>query len=117
MINYMEFSLGHRLRATRQRLGLTQEQVIEQLKDCYGVTMSQQALSCIEHGKRKIDAERELPALAAVYGQAIDSFYQSWTLPAVVEAPSVSGGDLQSLTPEEKFHLAIALLHQVFLNS
>ena len=76
LIRDMAFSLGQRLRTTRELLGLTQQQVIEQLKNSYGVTLSQQALSCIENGKRKVDAETELPAIASVYDKSIDYFYK-----------------------------------------
>jgi transcriptional regulator with XRE-family HTH domain len=73
----MTFSLGKHLKAARGSLGLTQEQVIEQLCNHHGIMLTQQALSTIENGKRKVDAERELPALAQIYGKSIDEFYES----------------------------------------
>jgi transcriptional regulator with XRE-family HTH domain len=62
----MAFSLRQRLRATRELLGLTQEQVIEKLEVRYKITISHQTLSTIENGKRKVDTESELPAFASV---------------------------------------------------
>lgn len=115
----MTFSLGQRLRITRESLGLTQEKVIEQLEISYNITMSQQALSCIEHGKRKVDAERELPAFAAVYGKPIDYFYETLELfPATPTAPtprkrSLVTVDLESLTQRDKLELAVELIHNV----
>jgi transcriptional regulator with XRE-family HTH domain len=117
----MAFSLGKRLKATRESLGLTQEQAIEQLEIRYGVTLSQQAISCIENGKRKVDAERELPAFAAVYGQPIDYFYDSWQLQQCDRIPqlpipktkSVVTVDYDALTQRDKLQLAADLIHQV----
>lgn len=125
----MAFSLGKRLKATRESLGLTQEQVIEQLEIRYGVSLSQQAMSSIENGKRKVDAERELPALAAVYGQAIDSFYDSWELPEggksrkrelaapTVRSPqdvrAIATVDLEALTKRDMLELAAELIYNV----
>ncbi|MCT7967769.1 helix-turn-helix domain-containing protein [Laspinema sp. D1] len=125
----MAFSLGKRLKATRESLGLTQEQVIEQLEIRYGVSLSQQAMSSIENGKRKVDAERELPALAAVYGQAIDSFYDSWALPEgaksqkrafaapAVRSPqdvrAIAPVDLEALTKRDMLELAAELIYNV----
>ncbi|WP_254563867.1 helix-turn-helix transcriptional regulator [Oscillatoria sp. HE19RPO] len=125
----MAFSLGKRLKATRESLGLTQEQVIEQLEIRYGVSLSQQAMSSIENGKRKVDAERELPALAAVYGQAIDSFYDSWALPEggksqkrafaapAVRSPqdvrAIATVDLEALTKRDMLELAAELIYNV----
>lgn len=116
----MAFSLGKRLKATREALGLTQEQVIEQLELRYGITLSQQAISCIENGKRKVDAERELPAFAAVYSKPIDYFYETLELPAVAPpaapAPnrrSVVTVDMDALTHRDKLELAAELIHNV----
>ncbi len=115
----MAFSLGKRLKATREALGLTQEQVIEQLEIRYSVTMSQQTLSYIENGKRKVDAERELPAFAGVYGKSIDYFYETLELPsAPLPAPipkrkSVVTVDLEALTHRDKLELAVELIHNV----
>ncbi len=125
----MAFSLGKRLKATRESLGLTQEQVIEQLEIRYGVSLSQQAMSSIENGKRKVDAERELPALAAVYGQAIDSFYDSWALPEGGKSPkrafatpavrspqdvrAIATVDLEALTKRDMLELAAELIYNV----
>ncbi|MEG4988782.1 helix-turn-helix transcriptional regulator [Microcoleus sp. BR0-C5] len=115
----MAFSLGKRLKATREALGLTQEQVIEQLELRYRITLSQQAISCIEHGKRKVDAERELPAFAAMYEKPIDYFYETLELPATppaVPAPnrrSVVIVDMEALTHRDKLELAAELIHNV----
>ncbi|MCT7957966.1 helix-turn-helix transcriptional regulator [Laspinema palackyanum] len=125
----MAFSLGKRLKATRESLGLTQEQVIEQLEIRYGVSLSQQAMSSIENGKRKVDAERELPALAAVYGQAIDSFYDSWGLPeggksqkrefakpagrSPQDVRAIATVDLEALTKRDMLELAAELIYNV----
>lgn len=115
----MAFSLGKRLKATRESLGLTQEQVIEQLEIRYNVTMSQQTLSTIENGKRKVDAERELPAFAGVYVKTIDYFYESLELPtAPPSAPtpkrrSAITVDLEALTHRDKLELAAELIHNV----
>ena len=115
----MAFSLGQRLRATRELLGMTQEQVIEQLEIKHDITMSQQTLSTIEHGKRKVDAERELPAFAAVYGKPIDYFYETLELSAaspVVSIPrkrSLVTVDLDALTQRDKLELAVELIHNV----
>lgn len=115
----MAFSLGKRLKATREALGLTQEQVIEQLDLRYGITLSQQAISCIEHGKRKVDAERELPAFAAVYRKPIDYFYETLELPAAppaASAPKRSSTvtvDMDALTHRDKLELAAELIHNV----
>lgn len=115
----MAFSLGQRLRTTRELLGLTQEQVIEQLEISYNVTMSQQALSSIENGKRKVDAERELPAFAGVYGKPIDYFYETLELPTAplaspIPSPrSVVTVDFDALTHRDKLQLAADLIHNV----
>ena len=115
----MAFSLGKRLKATRESLGLTQEQVIEQLEIRYEITMSQQALSCIENGKRKVEAERELPAFAAVYGKPIDYFYETLELPTVSSVSSVSRArsivtvDLEALTQRDKLELAAELINNI----
>ncbi|MFB2920513.1 MULTISPECIES: helix-turn-helix domain-containing protein [Aerosakkonema] len=115
----MAFSLGQRLRATRELLGMTQEQVIEQLDLRYDITMSQQTLSTIENGKRKVDAERELPAFAGVYGKSIDYFYETLDLPAATPSPSTSKRksvvtvDLEALTHRDKLELAAELIHNV----
>ena len=111
----MAFSLGARLRHTRQRLGLTQEQVIAELQNRYGVTLSQQALSCIENGKRKVDAQKELPALAAVYGMAIDAFYYAWELSHKTPTNSTDlCSDWENLTQKDKLRLAAELLDRVW---
>ena len=114
----MAFSLGKRLKAIRESLGLTQEQVIEQLEIHYNVTMSQQTLSTIENGKRKVDAERELPAFAAVYGKTIDYFYETLELPTAPpptpsRARSIITVDLDALTHRDKLELAAELIHNV----
>lgn len=115
----MAFSLGKRLKATREALGLTQEQVIEQLELRYGITLSQQAISCIENGKRKVDAERELPAFAAVYRKPIDYFYETLELPAAPPAASAPKRrsavtvDMDALTHRDKLELAAELIHNV----
>ncbi|MEG4520015.1 MULTISPECIES: helix-turn-helix transcriptional regulator [unclassified Microcoleus] len=115
----MAFSLGKRLKATREALGLTQEQVIEQLELRYGISLSQQAISCIENGKRKVDAERELPAFAAVYGKPIDYFYETLELPAASPAAptpkrrSAVTVDMEALTHRDKLELAAELIHNV----
>jgi transcriptional regulator with XRE-family HTH domain len=115
----MAFSLGRRLRATRESLELTQEQVIEQMETCFGIVLSQQAISHIEHGKRKIDAERELPAFAALYGKPIDYFYEKVAITSV-SSPSlkmqicpVVKVDLAALTHRDKLELAADLIHNV----
>ncbi len=64
----------------------------------YGVTLSQQVISWIANGKPKVDAERELPAFAAVYGQPIDYFVFV---------------DYDALTQQGKLQLAADLIHQV----
>jgi transcriptional regulator with XRE-family HTH domain len=115
----MAFSLGQRLRATRELLGMTQEQVIEQLEIGYDITMSQQTLSTIENGKRKVDAERELPAFAAVYKKPIDYFYETLELPAAPPATSAPKRrsavtvDMDALTHRDKLELAAELIHNV----
>ena len=113
----MAFSLGKRLKATRESLGLTQEQVIEQLENRYGITLSQQAISCVENGKRKVDAERELPAFAGVYGKSIDYFYETLELatapPPIPKRKSVVTVDLDALTDRDKLELAAELIHNV----
>lgn len=115
----MAFSLGKRLKATRESLGLTQEQVIEQLEFRYDVTMSQQTLSTIENGKRKVDAERELPAFAGVYNKPIDYFYETLELPTVPPASSIPSVksvvtvDFDALTHRDKLQLAADLIHNV----
>ena len=115
----MTFSLGKRLKATREALGLTQEQVIEQLEIRYNVIMSQQTLSYIENGKRKVDAERELPAFAGVYGKAIDYFYETFELPTAPPSPptprakSTVTVNLEALTNRDKLELAAELIHNV----
>ncbi len=124
----MAFSLGKRFKATRESLGMTQEQVIEQLEIRYGVSLSQQALSCIENGKRKVDAERELPAIAAVYGKPIDYFYDSWHLPpapfpTAKPAPPIPKSrsavtiDMEALTQRDKLELAVQLIQNVLQES
>lgn len=116
----MAFSLGQRLRATRELLGMTQEQVIEQLEINYDITMSQQTLSTIENGKRKVDAERELPAFAAVYEKPINYFYETLELPAApplaTPAPkrrSTVTVDMDALTHRDKLELAAELIHNI----
>lgn len=115
----MPFSLGQRLRSIRESLGMTQEQVIEQLDIRYGITLSQQAISCIENGKRKVDAESELPAFAGVYGKPIDYFYETLELPTAPPAApmlrtrSVVTVDLEALTLRDKLELAAELIHNV----
>jgi transcriptional regulator with XRE-family HTH domain len=114
----MAFSLGKRLKATRESLGMTQEQVIEQLELRYGITLSQQAISTIENGKRKVEAEKELPALAGIYGKSIDYFYETLELPtAPAPAPSSVRSlitvDLEALTQRDKLELAAELIHNV----
>lgn len=115
----MAFSLGKRLKATRELLGMTQEQVIEQLEILYDVTMSQQTLSTIENGKRKVDAERELPAFARVYGKPIDYFYETLKLPTAAPALPASSArsvvtvDFDALTNRDKLQLAADLIHNV----
>lgn len=119
----MTFSLGKRLKATREALELTQEQVIEQLEIRYDITMSQQTLSYIENGKRKVDAERELPAFAAVYGKPIDFFYETLELPTspppapVGDRRSVVTVDLEALTQRDRLELAAELIHSVLQSS
>lgn len=114
----MAFSLGQRLRTTRELLGLTQEQVIEQMEICYDLTLSQQSLSSIENGKRKVDAERELPAFAGVYGKPINYFYETLELPTAPPPPlpsrrSVVTVDFDTLTHRDKLQLAADLIHNV----
>lgn len=115
----MAFSLGKRLKATRESLGLTQEQVIEQLENLYGITLSQQAISCVENGKRKVDAEKELPAFAGVYGKTIDYFYETLELPTTPPSPPIPKRksaitiDLDALTDRDKLELAAELIHNV----
>jgi transcriptional regulator with XRE-family HTH domain len=115
----MAFSLGKRLKAIRESQGLTQEQVIEQLEFRYNVTMSQQTLSTIENGKRKVDAERELPAFAGVYAKPIDYFYETLEFPTAPSAPSLPYArtivtvDFDALTHRDKLQLAADLIHNV----
>ena len=115
----MAFSLGKRLKATREALGLTQEQVIEQLEVRYDIALSQQILSYIENGKRKVDAERELPAFAGVYGKPIDYFYETLILPTAPQtspmpsARAVVTVDFDALTNRDKLQLAADLIHNV----
>jgi transcriptional regulator with XRE-family HTH domain len=119
LILAMAFSLGKRLKATREALGLTQEQVIEQLENRYGVILSQQALSYIEHGKRKVEAERELPAFAGVYGKPIDYFYETAELftkpvsPPIPKRRSLVTVDLEALTHRDKLELAVELINNI----
>lgn len=107
----MKFSLGQRLGATRRLLGFSQQQVIAQLKHRYGVHLSQQSLSALEHGKRKINAETELPALAALYGKPIHYFYESWEATSTPK-PHIPL-DLEALTPQEKLQLAAQILDRL----
>ncbi|NJL23126.1 MAG: helix-turn-helix transcriptional regulator [Leptolyngbyaceae cyanobacterium SM1_3_5] len=113
----MTFSLGKRLRATREALSLTQEEAIELLENRFDITMSQQTLSTIENGKRKVDAEKELPAFAAVYGKSIDYFYETLNLPIESSGrdrlPSIVTADLDALTQRDKLELAAELIHHV----
>ncbi len=117
----MAFSLGQRLRATRELLGLTQEQVIELLEIHYGINISQQTLSCIENGKRKVDAEKELPAFAAVYEKPIDYSYDTWQLRTsatqqtspIPKTKSTVTIDIEALTQRDKLELAAELIHNV----
>jgi len=91
--------------------------VIEQLENRYSIVMSQQTLSTIENGKRKVDAERELPALAAVYGKAIDYFYGKLDLPSsppgATTMRSLVTVDFEALTQRDKLELAAQLIHNV----
>ena len=115
----MAFSLGRRLKATREHLELTQEQVIEQLETCFGIVLSQQAISHIENGKRKVDAERELPAFATLYGKPIDYFYEKVEVASFTAVPSkktirpLIKIDLAALTHRDKLELAADLIHNV----
>jgi transcriptional regulator with XRE-family HTH domain len=113
----MAVSLGKRLKATREALGMTQEQVIEQLENRFDVEISQQTLSTIETGKRKVDAEKELPAFAAIYGRAIDYFYESLDLlptpSGVTNFRSSITVDFDALTQRDKLELAAELIHTV----
>ncbi|NJP08329.1 MAG: hypothetical protein HC866_01705 [Leptolyngbyaceae cyanobacterium RU_5_1] len=75
-------------------------------------------MSSIENGKRKVDAERDLPALAAIYGKPIDYFYETLDLPpadpASTKIQSVITVDLEALTQRDKLELAAAeLIHNV----
>lgn len=107
----MSFSLGQRLRLAREQASLTQEQVIEQLGVRFNLYMSQQALSAIEHGRRKVDAAQELPALAAVYGKSLDFFYSQWRSTSQ-DTPS-HVGDYDALTSQERLALAQELISSV----
>ena len=115
----MAFSLGRRLKATRELLELTQEQVIEQLETCFGIVLSQQAISHIEHGKRKVDAEKELPAFASVYGKPIDYFYDKVeiasapSLPLKMRMSPLIKIDLEAITHRDKLELSADLIHNV----
>jgi len=115
----MAFFLGQRLRATRELLGMTQEQVIEQLEISYDIVMSQQTLSTIENGKRKVDAEKELPAFAGVYGKSIDYFYETLELPTtspsllIAKSKPTITVDLEALTHRDKLELAVELIYNV----
>ncbi|WP_249070297.1 helix-turn-helix domain-containing protein [Argonema antarcticum] len=96
---------------------MTQEQVIEQLEIRYDITISQQTLSTIENGKRKVDAEKELPAFAGVYGKTIDYFYETLELPTIPppipKRKSAITVDLDALTHRDKLELAAELIHKV----
>lgn len=113
----MTFSLGQRLRSTRELLGMTQEQVIEQLENRFDIVMSQQTISTLETGKRKVDAEKELPALAAIYGRPIDYFYKSLNLPTTTVDPSNISSTItvnfDTLTQRDKLELAAELIHNI----
>jgi transcriptional regulator with XRE-family HTH domain len=115
----MSFSLGKRLKATREAMSLTQEQVIEQLEVVCKLVISQQTLSYIENGKRKVEAERELPAFAAIYRKPIDYFYESFELPPASQARTIPGsqsllpGNFEALTHRDKLELAVDLIHNV----
>jgi transcriptional regulator with XRE-family HTH domain len=112
----MAFSLGQRLRAARELSGMTQEQVIEQLENRFDIEISQQTLSTIEMGRRRVDAERELPAFAAIYGRAIDYFYESLDLPLTPSSTSFRSSitvDFDALTQRDKLELAAELIHTV----
>lgn len=113
----MAISLGQRLRATRELLGMTQEQVIEQLENRFDIEISQQTLSTIETGRRKVEAEKELPAFAAIYGRAIDYFYESFDLPPTssnaANFRSSITVDFDTLTQRDKLELAAELIHIV----
>lgn len=113
----MAFSLGQRLRAARELSGMTQEQVIEQLENRFEVEISQQTLSTIEMGRRRVDAEKELPAFAAIYGRAIDYFYESFDLPptpfGTVNLRSSITVEFDALTQRDKLELAAELIHTV----
>jgi transcriptional regulator with XRE-family HTH domain len=115
----MTVRLGQRLRAIRELMGMTQEKVIERLELEHNIMMSQQTLSCIENGKRRIDAEKELPALAYIYGKPIDYFYQSYdniinskeTTP--IENESNITINLNILTQKDKLQLIIMLVNDL----
>ena len=113
----MTFSLGQRLRSTRELLGMTQEQVIEQLENRFDIVMSQQTISTLETGKRKVDAEKELPVLAAIYGRPIDYFYKSLNLPTTTVDPSNISSTItvnfDTLTQRDKLELAAELIHNI----
>ena len=112
----MVFSLGKRLKATRLQLELTQEQVIEILEAHHDITMSQQTLSFIETGRRKVDAEHELPAFAVVDGKPIDYFYESLNLPSASSSSNVRSNitiDFDVLTQRDKLELAAELIYNV----
>jgi transcriptional regulator with XRE-family HTH domain len=98
---------------------MTQEQVIEYLEIRYALVMSQQTLSHIENGKRKVDAERELPAFSGIYGKPIDEFYETLNL-SFKTGTRLQGKqdktvkvDLDGLTQQEKLELAIELIQDV----
>ncbi len=115
----MTVRLGQRLRAIRELMGMTQEKVIERLELEHNIIMSQQTLSCIENGKRRIDAEKELPALAYIYGKPIDYFYQSCaeiinlkeTKPTEHESNITI--DLNILSQKDKLELIIILVNDL----
>ncbi|MDX2242549.1 MAG: helix-turn-helix transcriptional regulator [Leptolyngbyaceae cyanobacterium bins.302] len=117
----MAISLGQRLKATRELLSMTQEQVIEQLENRFDIVISQQTLSTIETGKRRVDAEKELPAFAAIYSRPIDYFYENLSLPPAASSTSSSriavASDFEALTQRDKLMLAVELIHNVLQES
>ena len=69
-----ENNLGRKIRALREKRGLSQLKVVERLED-YGIKMSRETLSKIENNSRSISAV-ELKALSRVLNVDMNDFFE-----------------------------------------